>query len=206
MNKFFRLNKLLGKYIIFASPLVIVMLVWSALVHPGNQAPTHRFSSVAVQILWDVLGIHLLVWLAVFLYLFIMLVLSATMREMLLTRLARIKERDEREDFIVGRAARASWLSTLALMMFMLIVSGLHISVSEFPKDEQKPGMRRSVSIGYGFSLFQKSAARKSSALKGHSLFSFSGTALSKSALLLVLMIWHLLSFHLFSRKWSKKC
>ena len=206
MTKFQTIHRYLGKYLLFATPLVVALLIWSAfLPGVGDRLPPSGKGGVSA-FFWEVLGVHLIVWLTILFYFFVALLVSDRLREMMLTRLARLSERDEREEFIVGRAAKASWLSTLALLMFLLVVSGLHVRVSELPPQQQKPGRSRALSIGYGFSLLQKSAMETRYSQWGKPPFSFSGTTSSKSAMLLIILMWHTLSFHLFSRKWSRKC
>ncbi|PKN23538.1 MAG: hypothetical protein CVU65_13950 [Deltaproteobacteria bacterium HGW-Deltaproteobacteria-22] len=207
----------MGRYLVLASPLVLAVVVWGAIAAGVEGGPPPRFASGAVQWAWDLLGIHLLAWLALLLYFFVVLVVSSALRDAVLTRLAGIRERDEREELIVGQAARASWLSTLALLVFLLLLSGLQVQVRELPAHLQKPGARGSVSIGYVIQLQPVSSDRQPAVVNrtetgpsvlepGDVRFSFSGVPLSSSALLLILLCWHVLSFHLFSRRVSGRC
>ncbi|MBU1240688.1 hypothetical protein KKF84_01745 [Myxococcota bacterium] len=205
MSTYMKINRFIARYVLWASPLVIILLVVSAVLagpkgNPGSQGVT--------GIVLDILGIHFLLWLSLLLYFLIILTVLPSMREMILTRLARITENDERDELIVGQAARASWLSTLALLIFLFLVSGLQIAVHRLPPDAGSTRGKRSVSVGYRFSLLEPTARPwPSQNPQGtQTLFSFSGLALSKSAMLGLIMLWQILSFHLFSRKISRTC
>lgn len=202
MSRFMRLNKLVGRYLIFSSPLVLFLMVYGAVMSRIGKAPP-IFSSSWAKIAWDVLGIHFLFWLLVLFYFLLVLVLSTSTRDVVLTRLARIKERDEREELIVGQAARTSWLSMLALSVFLLLLSGLQIQVQELAKPRGK-GPRRSLSIGYGFSFLDRCPSPKTQKEK-RILFSFS-MGISKTMILLLLVFWQILTFHLFSRRVARQC
>lgn len=216
MSRFLRVNKWVGRYLLLASPLVLAVIVWGTFATGLEGGPPPRFASTVIQGAWDLLGVHLLAWLATLLYFFVMLVVSPALRDAVLTRLAGIRERDEREELIVGQAARASWLSTLALLVFLLLVSGLQVQVRELPMEQQQPGARREVSIGYVIQLrvvsnrrgaaVSRPAAESSVQAPAGVLFSYSGVPLTSSALLLILLCWHVLSFHLFSRRVSARC
>ena len=223
MSRFLRVNTWVGRYLLLASPLVLAVIVWGAIATGAGGGPPPRFASTAVQWAWDLLGVHVMAWLAVLLYFFVLLVVSTDLRDAILARLAGLKERDEREELIVGQAARASWLSTLALLVFLVLLSGLQVQVRELPAELQKPGARRSVSVGYVIQLQAGESRRPVAADRPRAtvdrpqtgpsvrdpdgvLFSFSGVPLSSSALLLVLLCWHVLSFHLFSRRVAARC
>ncbi len=198
-----KINHFIARYLAWASPFVVILLVVSALIMGSGKQGT------AAGVVLDVLGIHFLIWLALLLYFLVTLLISSSMREMILTRVARIRERDEREELITGQATRASWLATFALLIFLFLVSGLQVSVQEQPPAEAGARPRRSVSVGYRFSLLQpttRAGAWPPRAAASRTLFSFSGVALSNGAMLLVLLFWHVLTLHLFSRKIARNC
>ncbi len=88
-------------------------------------------------------------------------------------RLANLKERDEREEWITGRASRAAYLASLSLMILALFFSVFSFDIS-----------RSAVSIGLHFSFFEGT-----------------GIAFSKAGLVLVLLVWQLLTFNLAARR-----
>lgn len=69
------------------------------------------------------IALLLFAWIGSGLFLFASLLLSPRSRERLLTRLARIQERDEREELLVGRASRASFLFMLSVLLGLGILS-----------------------------------------------------------------------------------
>jgi hypothetical protein len=56
--------------------------------------------------------------------------MSTAAQETTLRRIANIRDRDEREEFLTGQAARVSYLSTLAAGIFLLFLSAFRFSAT----------------------------------------------------------------------------
>lgn len=129
----------------------------------------------------------------------VLVVISVEAREKTLKRLANIKERDEREEFITGRAARGSYISTMRILILLLFLSVFQVQVERLPDNEIVDGKRNSFSIGLHFELIEDSA---SGAAPGRdTLFESRELPLSKPALILLVLIWQTASFTLRARK-----
>jgi hypothetical protein len=111
-----RLLKLASRIFLWSSPVTALLSIGAESLH-GVQWLNQSVAAHAV-----VTGI-LIAWILSGLVLFGLMTFSAGMREQLLVRLARIRERDEREEMIVGRAARASFLLMLTVLLGLGMLS-----------------------------------------------------------------------------------
>ncbi|MBU1219039.1 hypothetical protein KKF34_03980 [Myxococcota bacterium] len=211
MSKLLKINRLVGLYLIFFSPLVITLLVWSSFISTPSGVPVPHFDSRMASFAWDILGIHFMFWLVSLLYFFIMLVFHGALRDSVIAFAAGLNARDEREELIIGHASRASWLSSMALMIFLLLSSGLMIKVTRFSSDNGPSvakGKRGSVSIGYRFTLFDPPVKNKqvTKPTGEKTVFLFTGLPFSKNMILMFLLLWQILSFKFFARKVAARC
>lgn len=203
MNKVIRFVQ---NYLIIALPFVIACMVWSTLL-PEERSWPHT----AIKILWDVLGINLMSWFAVLMVFLTSTVLFPSVREKTLQRLGQLKERDEREQAITGKASRFTYISTLSLTLFFLFFSVISLKVTSLPKepgmnkDPSRPSRRVSISAHFnllkqeqayheGIGAMETSAAEKV-------LIDSNRIALSTPAILLVLLCWQLSAFNMTTRR-----
>ena len=203
MNK---LNRIIPKYLVFASPAVAIMFVWGFF---QNQQEILALNNKLVDYVWTALAFHLMFWLAVSIYFIFLLLLSPGFRDEFLAKLIRIKERDERERSIIGKAGRFCFLSTLALLVFLLFFSTINISVTRLPKDKANTEKQHSLSLSVGMSFFafnKNDDKNEPNKALGTNTFSTQGVLFSNQAMLLLLIIWHLGTFYYISRKYQKPC
>ncbi|MGE0763073.1 MAG: hypothetical protein AB7N80_07340 [Bdellovibrionales bacterium] len=186
----------LQNYLILALPFVVAIMVWGTLQPEEivNQNP-----SWLVRGLWEVMAWNLMAWFALLIVFLICLVALPQAREKTLKRLARLKERDEREQYITGRAARATYLSTLSVLILFLFISIFKFDITKKPIAEMPEGKRGVVSIGLNFKLTDE--VQKVQSESGEVLFESKDFPLSKSALILLLILWQMASFHFFAKK-----
>jgi hypothetical protein len=131
------------------------------------------------------------------------LVIFPEFRERTLRRLANLQERDEREEYITGKAARASYVATLSLTLLFLFFSMTSFHYARLEQtDPSKP--KHSVSVSFGYSFFTNSEADQKMAQGVQPIFDSPKYALSGSTLMLMLLGWQLLIFNLSARKLSK--
>ncbi len=200
MNKF---NKIVLKYLGIGSAFSIGVLLWSLTIFViTGEAPKGYFDNSFVQFLWDVAGIHFMFWVSVLLYFLLLLLVSSKAREATLVKVAGIKERDEREEQIVGKASKSAYLSTFALLIALFLFSGLHISVKKLPEGQEVNGRKHELSLGLGYSLTPEAAPEKQTQM---SIINYSGVPLSGSAIILFVLCWHIFSYHFFARRYSRE-
>jgi|GEM_PF-492963 len=194
-----RLNRIIPKYLVLAFPAVLIMFAWGFF---QNQQGVLSLNNRLVYAAWTALAFHLMLWLAVFIYFIFLLLLSPSLRDQFLAKLIGIKERDERESQIIGRAGRFSFLFTLALLVFFLFFSTINISVTRLPAEKAVDGKRHSLSIGMSFLVFDKNACTKNQySYRDTYTYSTQTFLPSKQIMLLVLIVWHLGTFYYLSRK-----
>lgn len=150
-------------YLIYALPFVIACMAWSTLA-----------SAMPSGALWEFLSWNLMTWFATLIVFLVMLVASPVARESTLKRLADIHERDEREQYITGKASRTAYISTLSVMILFLFFS-------IFTWDLTSGSLR----LGLGFSLLDDSKH----------------LPLSKTAIILLFLGWQLVAFRFTARR-----
>jgi hypothetical protein len=157
--------------------------------------------TIFTKFVWEILSWNLMLWFAVLILFLVMLVIVPTTRESTLTRLANIKERDEREEYITGRASRVAYISTLSVMLLFLFISIFTINIYRAPESEAVNGKRGNVSIGLSLNLLDEPKVESNTS--GEVIFESNDIPLSKSAIILILIAWQLLAFNISARRQS---
>lgn len=150
---------------------------------------------------WEGLSWNLMCWFGVLMLFLGMILVSPTARELALKRVARLQERDEREELITGKAARAAYLAGLSFLIVLLFFSIFSLNVSRIPDPKVTAGKTRTVEIGVGFSLLE----RASSAVPENTVFASKGIPLSKTAILLSLLVGQLAVFGFTARRENRR-
>lgn len=196
MSKFIRYAQ---TYLIFGLPFVVAASIWSGHV-PSGGLPSE--ASFGIRALWEVLSWNLMLWFLVLILFLIVLVANPASREQTLRRIANLKDRDEREEYLTGKAARTSYISTLAFAMFLLFASVFKFSFSNLPEDKSVNGDRHIVSIGLSFDFFGSLEPENKD---GQAIIEVRRLPFSNSTILLGLILWQLASFNLTMRKVSRE-
>ena len=132
MNKIIRY---IQNYLICALPFVIGCMVWET-IQPDIQFG--KSSSIIAKVLWELLSWNLMLWFAFLVLFLISLVAISSVREKTLRRLANLHERDEREQYITGKAARAAYISTLSFLILFLFAKKVPMLRYDIGFDIQK--------------------------------------------------------------------
>lgn len=195
MNKFLRL---IQAYLVISFPFVVAFGVFGYLVHTD--------SNMIESVVRNILSFIFLTWIAVLCIFLVLLIILPSVRESTIRRLANLKERDEREQYITGKAARASYIAGLSMMIILFFISVIEVSIHPviMPTEKNLNGAEshilqnksaEALEIGFEFSFFDN---REKIAKDTFSTNSFK---LSSSAIILILMVWQLLIFNLTARK-----
>jgi len=153
------------------------------------------------KILWDTLSWNLMLWFAVLIVFLITLVVVPSARENTLRHIANLKERDEREEYITGKAARAAYISTLSLTLFLLFFSMFTLSIYRVPKDElHKRNITVTIHVGANFLETPQPEFK----IPGEVIFATKNIMLSSSSMIIILLAWQLLIFNYTARKEQK--
>ena len=192
-----KLVRFIQNYLVMALPFVIACSIWGT-VRDGEREILRDVSLLA-RASWELLSWNLMLWFAVLIVFLVLLVVSPEARERTLKRLANLKERDEREQYITGKASRAAYVSTLSILILFLFMSILTLNVSRIPPNEAVEGKTKQVSIGLNFKLTDE--PRVQSRDSGLVLFESKDIPLSKTAIILILLSWQLVAFNVSARK-----
>jgi len=186
MNKFDRFSFM---YLVCLSPLIFGFMIWAVCTH---------LEQSTTGILWDIFGWLFIAWTLDLIYLVTKMVFSKSVRNVVMTKLAGMKERDERESEVAGSAAKFSFLSTLALLLFLFVFSVSNLSVTKHPKTlDKKHG---TVQIGFNVKAIDDEALVYET--KGDvESFNYKGFPLSKPLIILLLIFWQVGSYHLIARR-----
>ena len=115
-------------------------------------------------------GFVFALWMVLALYLSVRLILSGPFRDQVMARITFIRERDEREALLTGKATRTTFLMTIALLIFLFVLSCFQVSVYRVPPDKAVDGKTGMITLGLGFSLLEQGSqsVRKSRRKAGH--------------------------------------
>jgi hypothetical protein len=191
-------------YLLYGFVFVIALLIWGALLAYFSPLSLIADSNIVIRILHELLSYNLMAWFSTLVLYMVFMVAIPSVREKTLRRLANIQERDEREEYITGKAARASYIATLSLTLFLLFFSFININLTKLNQtDPHKPG--HSVGIGIHYSFFNDSEVKKSSNEQVTAIFDSNQLSLSSSTIILMLLGWQLVVFNLAARRERSK-
>lgn len=201
MNKICRYMQ---NYLLYGFVFVIALLIWGAWLAYFSPLSLIADSNIVIRILHELLSYNLMAWFSTLVLYMVFMVAIPSVREKTLRRLANIQERDEREEYITGKAARASYIATLSLTLFLLFFSFININLTKLNQtDPHKPG--HSVGIGIHYSFFNDSEVKKSSNEQVTAIFDSNQLSLSSSTIILMLLGWQLVVFNLAARRERSK-
>lgn len=195
MNK---VDRILTKYALYALPFVVVLLVWGLVGDPDKLS----LSQGGVRLAWDTLGWVFMLWIVVSFYLTLRTVFSAKFRNLMLSRITRVNERDEREVEISQSAAKFSYFSTLAVLLLFLFLSLFTVEVGRHPDKKVRHDKKGYISIGMafkGYNLDKVSTEKKDE--KGRVIVKYTGLPITHAGMLLFIILWQIGSYHLTVRR-----
>ncbi len=137
-------------------------------------------------------------------YFSIRLIVSGPFRDRTLARLACMRERDEREAMITGRATKFAFLSSLAILILLFCLSCFHVSVYRVPPEKAVGGKTGVVALGAGFDFFEHSGTDKAVDSGRKNLFVYEGLPLSTPVVILILIMWQVVAFNYSARRLAK--
>lgn len=195
-------DRLVLKVFLYGLPVVIAMAIGCSFYDVRTITGEPRIA----QIFYNSFGLVLGCWMIFSLYLSTRLVLSAAFREATLSKLAFMRERDEREVLMSGAATKTAFLTTLALLICLLCLSALSIAIYRVTPDQAVGGKTGMLSLNLRMNLTDEGTNASLTLPTDQSkiskiYFSFDGIPLSKEAVILILILWMLLSYNLAMRR-----
>ena len=196
MNK---ANRWLQNYLIYALPFVIVTMIWATFRELGDGPKLPNGGILVESAFWEFFSWNLIIWFSLLAVFICLIVFHTKTREQVIRRIANIKERDEREEYVTAKASRAAFMASLSLLLLLLFISIFNVNITKYPPTEAMNGKTGILTIGLHFSLLDEPKAKTDS--QGKVLFESKDIPLSKPAILLGLILWQLGSFRWSSRK-----
>jgi len=193
MNKF---DRYALWYLVGASPFFVIFLIWVSFFVEANKRATMNGG------IWNVVAIFFIPWILDIFYIVIKMLFSKKLRDNVMAKLAGMKERDERESNVAGNAAKFSFLSTFAIVLFFIVFSMTTFSVTKHPKDTN--GNRGMFSIGFDANVIDKTAVTMKT-VGDAEVYSYNSLPLTKPFILFFILLWQLGSYHLIARRELKE-
>lgn len=187
------LDRVTLKTFVFGLPFVFIFAIFLT-----TFAPAQLHGGGVIGALNTLGGVLIGGWMSLSIYLSLRLLFSRELRAEVLPKLVLFKERDEREVLIAAKAARNSFLTTLALLIFLLCISAFQVAIYRVPAEQAINGKNGMISLGMNIGLSQKSTL----ASEGTTDYvRYDGLPISNSAIVLFLILWQLGSYNYFARR-----
>ena len=201
-------RKIVIGYVFYTSVLTLIAFIIIPEPQPGStdEIMNYVFNVILSSPLYSAALVQIIIWNLTSLILSISMFFFRNTREIVLKKLSGIKERDEREVQIVGKALRASYLGTMTILLFILFMSLIKVEVYIKPinnAEPDKPHHSMTINAGIGNEIINPKAIITKK--KGYtSYFLYGDIPFSSSGLILILLIWQIISFRIVSRRASK--
>lgn len=182
-------------YLLYGFPFVVALILWSAFLPPMD-------GSMIMRGLRELLSYNIMLWFTALAIFMVLIVVMPSVRDKTLRRLANLQERDEREEYITGQAARASYMATLSLSLLLLFISLTSFKLSNLPQttpDQPK----HSAQISFNFAVFGTPIPNKTEEERANIIFDSQDYSLSPSSIIILLLACQMITFNLTARKIS---
>jgi len=158
-----------------------------------------------LRTIYDVGGMVLGLWMILSFSLSVRLVVSSVFRKTVLAKLTLLRERDERESFLTGIAARETMLTSIAILIFLFCLSCFQFSLNQLPPEQAVDGKTKAISIGVKFDLFAgEKATNAGESSPEHSIVAYNGLPFSTSSVIVGLLLWQIISYNYSMRRLMK--
>jgi hypothetical protein len=197
-----RFDSIILKIYVYLFPLFIIAAIFGYLyISKGFDNQTNVF----LNFLNNLTGIIILSWMVLSLYLSVRLMVSGPFRDQVITKLTFIRERDEREVLLTGKATRTTFMTSLAILIFLLCLSLFQISVYRVPPEKAVNGKTGTISLGLSFNPFQNSnQAISKDIIEKTDIVSYTGLPISNATVIMILILWQIISYNYSMRRLTK--
>ncbi|MBP2631028.1 MAG: hypothetical protein H6Q70_1656 [Firmicutes bacterium] len=197
-----KLDLVLLRIFLYGLPLIILFAIFSY----SYDVEANASSGNYLEMIYDFAGLMFGSWLLLSIYLAVRLIFSGAFREKVLTRLTFIKERDEREVMLTGKAAKATMLTTIAILIFLFCLSCFQISVSTIPPEQVIDGKTRELTLNLNFELLANLPKNESSGImQKQNILDYTGLPFSGSTVIFGLLIWQIIAYNYWMRRLLKE-
>jgi hypothetical protein len=142
-------------------------------------------------------GLVIALWMTLSLYLSLRLMVSGPFRDLVIAKITFIRERDEREALLTGKATRTTFMTSLAILIFLFFLSCFQVSIYRVPPEKAIDGKTGMVSLGLSFNLLESSIQNGPlEMIEKEDIFSYTGLPVSSTTLILLLILWQIISYN----------
>lgn len=196
-----RFDSVLLKVFLYGLPLVAVLAVFSYFYSIG----VVKHGGDYVKFLNGFAGLVFAVWMMLSVLLSLRLIVSGPFRDRVIARITFIRERDEREAILTGKATKTAFLTSLAFLILLFCLSCFQVSIYRVPLEKAVDGKTGIVSLGFGFSLLEPDRQdRPEDTIERKDIFSYRGLPVSSSTIILMLIVWQIISYNYSMRQLMK--
>lgn len=196
-----RFDLILLKIFLYGLPVVIVLAVFG---YCYSQGIVDRANGI-VSLMNSVTGLLFAAWMAITLYLSFRLTISESLRDQVIAKITFMRERDEREAILTGKATKTTFLITLAILILLFSLSCIQVSIYRVPQDQAVDGKTGMISLGLGFNLFEhEKQDQASKEIQRENIFLYKGLPVSSEAILLMLIVLQIISYNYSMRRLMK--
>jgi hypothetical protein len=150
-------------------------------------------------------GLVFALWMVLSVYLSVRLIVSGPFRDQVIAKITFIRERDEREVILTGKATKITFLTSLAFLILLFFLSCFQVSVYRVPQENAVDGKTGFITLGFGFDLLQRARQdRPEDRIQKKDIFSYRGLPLSSTTIILMLIIWEIVSYNYSMRQLMK--
>lgn len=194
-------DSVLLRIFLYGLPIIVILAIFSY----SYDYETIDSASNYIKLIYNFAGIMFASWMLFSIYLGIRLMFCEIFREKVLTRLTFIKERDEREIMLTGKAAKTTMLTTLAILIFLFCLSCFQVSVYSIPPEKAIDGKTRIVSLDLKFELLKSLPKNPSQeTIQKQAILDYTGLPISSSAVILGLIMWQIIAYNYSMRRLMK--
>lgn len=147
-------------------------------------------------------GLGFALWMVLSVYLSIRLMVSGSFRNHVIGKITFIRERDEREAILTGKAAKTAFLTSIAFLILLFCLSCFHVSIYRVPPEKAVDGKTGFVTLGLGFDLLKYDKQdRPEDAIQKQDIFSYRGLPVSGTTIILMLIVWQIIFYNYSMRR-----
>lgn len=189
------------KIFLFGFPVVAMFAIFSYFYSMGIVNQTAGYAKV----INNLAGLVFAMWMALSLYLCVRLMVSGLFRDQVIAKITFIRERDEREAILTGKATKTTFLTTLALLILLFCLSCFQVSVYRVPMENAVDGKTGIVSLGVGLNFIEHGKqAQPADAIPRKDIFSYQGLPISSTTVVIMLIFWQIVSYNYSMRRLMK--
>lgn len=196
-----RFDSILLKVFLYGLPAVVAFAFYTYFYKAGVFNHAQKFSGF----LNGLGGLVLIIWMVLSLYLSVRLMVSETFRDQVIARLTFIRERDEREALLTGKATRTTFMTSFAILIFLFFLSCFQLSIYKVPPEMAVDGKTGCISLGFSFSMLEQSKPKMPADLiEKEYIFNYMGLPLTSTTLILLLILWQIISYNYSMRRLTR--